>query len=44
VTSKTSAVIGEDVAFPLLAAITEEPEETLQRGLARTSASQRVPV
>jgi predicted ATPase len=40
VTSKTSAVIGEDVAFPLLAAITEEPEETLQRGLAHLQASE----
>jgi predicted ATPase len=37
---QAAAVIGEDVAFPLLAAITEEPEETLQRGLAHLQASE----
>jgi len=37
---QAAAVIGEDVAFPLLAAITDEPEEALQRGLAHLQASE----
>lgn len=31
---QAAAVIGKDIALPLLQAITDVPEETLQRGLA----------
>jgi class 3 adenylate cyclase/tetratricopeptide (TPR) repeat protein len=37
---QAAAVIGEDVAFPLLVAITDDPEEALQRGLAHLQASE----
>ncbi len=37
---QAAAVIGENVAFPLLAAISDEPEEMLQRGLAHLQASE----
>jgi class 3 adenylate cyclase/tetratricopeptide (TPR) repeat protein len=37
---QTAAVIGTDVPFPVLQAITEMPEETLQRGLAHVQTAE----
>jgi class 3 adenylate cyclase/tetratricopeptide (TPR) repeat protein len=37
---QTAAVIGHEVPFPLLQAIAEMPEETLQRGLAHLQAAE----